>query len=305
MNVARQPGLAVVAAADVVPEAVERVAASTGGTVRDAAELIASDDVQAVVIASSDETHAEFATAAMALGKPCLIEKPLGATLDQAELILDAELAAGRLLTRVGFMRELDPAHAQVAAALADLGQVTKIRSVHRNVDPAPRPVELLFAQSLIHDIHTIRWLSASEVERVDVHVVERADGFRDVHMICNLASGALGVIEFEDQGFAYEVQVEVTATGGMAATLPHPRAVLRSGGSDSLAVGSDWFARFEDAYRLEIEDWSSSLHDGVFRGPTVWDGYAAQVVANAALRSIADGGPADVTLRQRPELYR
>jgi myo-inositol 2-dehydrogenase/D-chiro-inositol 1-dehydrogenase len=305
MNVARQPGLRVTAVADVDTEAAQRTATSVGAAVVDQAEIVAAADVDAVVIASSDETHAEFATAAISLGKPCLLEKPIGATLVEAEQILDAEVAAGRLLTRVGFMRELDPAHAQVATALGDLGEVTKVRSVHRNVDAEPRPVELLFSQSIIHDIHTIRWLSGAEIQQVQVHVVSRSDGFRDVHMVCNLASGAVGVIEFEDRGFAYEVQVEVTAAGGMATSLPHPRALVRQGGSEALAVGADWFARFEDAYRLEVEEWAATLGDGVFRGPTVWDGYAAQVVADAAQRSIASGAPVQVVQREMPDLYR
>ncbi|MGH1489441.1 MAG: Gfo/Idh/MocA family oxidoreductase [Acidimicrobiales bacterium] len=304
-NAARQPGCSVVAVADVFVAAAESVAERTGARVVDPMQLIAAPDVDAVIIASSDESHAEFANAAIAAGKPCLIEKPLGATLAQARSILDAELAAGHKLVRVGFMRELDPAHRQVAASVAELGQITKIRCVHRNVDAAPRPVELLFAQSLIHDIHSIRWLAGDEIVAVRVHVVERSDGFRDVLMICNLAGGGLGVIEFEDQGFAYEVQVEVSALGGMAATLPHPRSVERRAGAESLPVGMDWFARFEDAYRLEIEDWVASIRDDLFRGPTVWDGYAAQVVADAAQRSIERNAEVAVELPEAPELYR
>lgn len=304
INLARQPGVSVVAVADTVVEAAERVGRQVDARVLDGMDAIAAPDVDGVLIASSDDSHARFAVAAMAAGKPCFVEKPLGATLAQAHEVLQAELAAAQKLVRVGFMRELDPAHSQVATALADLGQVTKIRCVHRNVDTAPRPVELLFAQSLIHDIHTIRWLSNDEIVTVRVHVVERTDGFRDVLMVCGLSGGGVGVIEFEDQGFAYEVQVEVTAVGGMAATLPHPRAVQRRAGQESLPVGADWFARFEDAYRLEIDEWGASLRSGEFAGPTVWDGYAAQVVADTAKRSIVTDTELIVELPARPELY-
>ncbi len=304
-NLARQPGLSVVAVADPVGASAERVASKVGARVVDGVDAVAAADVDAVVIASTDDTHARFAVAAIEAGKPCLIEKPLGATLAQADEVLQAELLADRRLVRLGFMRELDPAHVQVAATVAELGPVTKIRCVHRNVDQAPRPVELLFAQSLIHDIHTIRWLSGDEIVAVRVHVVDRPDGFRDVFMVCRLAGGGLGLIEFEDQGFAYEVQVEVTAVGGMAATLPHPRSVRREAGNESLPVGADWFARFEDAYRLEIEDWAATLADGALRGPTTWDGYAAQVVAEAAKRSIGEDAEIVVSLQDRPDLYR
>lgn len=303
-NVARQPGLRVVAVADVVPAAAERLGAELGARVIDGDALVAADEVDAVVVASSDESHAHYACATLALGKPCLLEKPLGDTIAQADQILDAELAAGRRLIRLGFMRELDPAHAQVAAALAELGPVTSIRGMHRNVDQVTRPVEILLSQSLIHDVHTVRWLSGSEIDAVTTHLVERTDGFRDILLVCRLASGAVAVLQFEDQGFAYEVHVEVTAEGGMAATLPHPRAVERRAGREGLAVGADWFARFEDAYRLEIEEWAMTLADGVPRGPSTWDGYAAQLVIDAATRSLASGTEEAVALRSKPALY-
>lgn len=201
-------------------------------------------------------------------------------------------------------MRELDPAHVQLAEEVAKLGPITRVRSVHRNVDVSPRDVDLLFAQSLVHDIHTIRWLTGQEFTQVTVHVVTRDDGFRDVLLVGELDGGSLGVIDFEDQGFAYEVQVEVTAVGGMVATLPHPRAVTRTGAAEAIHVGVDWFGRFEDAYRIEIEEWVRCLHRGTFAGPTVWDGYAAQVVARAGEVAMMSGTAATVKLREKPEMY-
>lgn len=310
-NLAAQPGVRLVAVADMNPDAASSLAARVGARVDDADALIQAADVDAVVVASSDDSHARYVTAALAASKPCLVEKPLAVTLDDARAILDAEVAAGQQLLRVGFMRELDPAHAQVADALGLLGPVTKVRCVHRNVDAAPRPVTLLFAQSIIHDIHSVRWLTGQEFAAVTVHVAERPDGFRDVLMIGELTGGALAVIEFEDQGFAYEVQVEVTTVGGMAATLPHPRAVRRSGGKEALLVGADWFARFEDAYRLEIEEWTRTLRptsptnaQSAAPGPTAWDGFAAQVVADAAERAMVSGAKVVVELPERPALY-
>lgn len=304
-NLAAQPGVTVVAAADAVPDAAQGVADALGAVVMDGMAVCASPEVDAVLIASSDETHARFAVATIEAGKPCFLEKPLGATLDQAQQVLDAEVAAGRRLTRVGFMRELDPAHVQVHEALAGLGPITRVRCVHRNVDPAPRDVDLLFAQSMIHDIHTIRWLSGQEFRRVTVHVVPRDDGFRDVLLVGELGDGSIGTIDFEDRAFAYEVQVEVTAVAGMAATLPHPRAVVRSAASEALRVGTDWFARFEEAYRLEIEEWCRTVLAGdISSGPSVWDGYAAQVAARAGEVAMLSGSPAMVELPDKPTMY-
>ncbi len=100
-NLAAQPGVDVVAVADVYEPSAAAVAEQTGASVMDAHAAIEAAD--AVLIASSDDTHAEFAIATIAAGKWCFLEKPLGATLDQAQQVLDAEIAAGRIHTRVGF----------------------------------------------------------------------------------------------------------------------------------------------------------------------------------------------------------
>ncbi len=303
-NIAAQAGLHVAAVADAFAAPAERLAGELGCEVLDAYALIGSEDVQAVLVASSDDSHAEYTTAAIAAGKPCFLEKPVAVTVDDARAVLDAEVATGQRLVRVGFMRELDPAHAQLADHVAGLGPITRVRCVHRNVDEAPRDADLLFAQSLIHDIHTIRWLTGEEFAQVTVHVVPRDDGFRDVLLVGHLTNGALGTVDFEDQAFAYEVHVEVTAVGGMAATLPHPRAIRRAHAEEAISVGTDWFARFEEAYRLEIEDWAHTLTGGEPAGPTLWDGFAAQVVARAGEVAMLSGSAAAVELPDKPALY-
>ena len=303
-NLVAQPDIEVVAVADIVDAAAETLAHAVDARVEPAPGIVHCPDIEAILIASSDDTHARFATEAIQVGKPLFLEKPIGGTVDQALMVLDWEVEFGRRITRVGFMRELDPAHVEIRNSLRDLGPITKIRCVHRNVDPSPRPLDKIFVQSLIHDIHTVRWLTGQEFARVTVHKVERPDGFHLVLMVGELAGGALATVEFEDQGFAYEVQVEVTAVGGMVSTLPHPRSVTRRDAAESLMIGTDWFGRFDDAYRLEIEDWARALHRWQPSGPTVWDGYAAQVVAEAGERALLEGRTVDIELPERPALY-
>ncbi len=304
-NVATQPGVRLLAVSDVFVPAAQVVADRTGAVVMAPDQAIAACD--AVVIASSDETHAEFAVAAIGQGKRVFVEKPLGATVEQAQAVLDAEVAGGVVLTRVGFMRELDPAHMQVKQALDTLGPITRVRSVHRNVDGARREASVLFSQSIIHDIHTIRWLSGQEFVSVTSHVAQRPDGFRDVLLVGELSGGAIGTVDFEDQAFAYEVQVEVTAVGGMAVSLPHPRAIVKSAARESIVVGTDWFGRFEDAYRAEMIEWCRDIQrpPDPAAGPTVWDGYAAQLVADAGVEAMQSGARVAISIPDRPAMYR
>jgi myo-inositol 2-dehydrogenase / D-chiro-inositol 1-dehydrogenase len=69
-------------------------------------------------------------------------------------------------------------------------------------------------------------------------------------------------------------------------------------------AVTPGFLERFADAYRHELTAWVDAVADGGPRGPTSWDGYAANAVADACLESLASGRPVEVRLAERPALY-
>ena len=71
-------------------------------------DLIASPDVDAILVCSWGATHEEYVLAAIAAGKPCFCEKPLATTAEGAKRIVDAEVAHGTRLVQVGFMRRYD-----------------------------------------------------------------------------------------------------------------------------------------------------------------------------------------------------
>ena len=92
-----------------------------GATVFDnGMDLITSDQVDAVLMASIGETHAAFMLACIAAGKPVLCEKPLAPTMPECVQILEAEVAFGKRLVMVGFMRRFDPGYREVKAARLD-----------------------------------------------------------------------------------------------------------------------------------------------------------------------------------------
>jgi myo-inositol 2-dehydrogenase/D-chiro-inositol 1-dehydrogenase len=84
----------------------------------DAHALISDAEVQAVVIASPDKTHAQFTLACLEANKPVLCEKPLAANAEDAKGVFQTEVAKGQRLIQVGFMREYDPAHQKVKNVL-------------------------------------------------------------------------------------------------------------------------------------------------------------------------------------------
>lgn len=271
------------------------------------------DDCDAVVIACPDRFHAAYTLAALDRGVPILCEKPLTVELDDAREILDREVSRGRRLLQVGFMREYDERHIQVAETARELGEVRHVRCVHRNTNHSTdhltkdqvRPVAQILVESVIHDIHSVRWLSGREIIEVNTTVVEREDKPRFVVLTCKLNGGGVATIEFDDGAAGYEVSVEVSAERGNVVAAEPVRALVRSDGAVSAEIGDDWFSPFLETYRVEMRDWLDSIGAGEARGPSTWDAVAAQVVVEAAIRSHQSGLAESVDLGERPAIYR
>ena len=164
-NLAAVDGVEVAVVADVVAAAALDAAGLCNAAASTDAFAVATDQsLDAIVIASPDDTHADLAIAAVERGAFVLCEKPLASNVADAERVVAAEVAAGRSLVQLGFMRQYDPAHLQVAGAISELGAIRHVRSAHRNTNHQwERPLELVFSQSLIHDVHTARWLMGTE----------------------------------------------------------------------------------------------------------------------------------------------
>lgn len=262
-------------------------------------------DLDGVVIASPDETHPDLAVAALAAGSMVLCEKPLATTLPDAERVLEAEQALGRRVVQMGFMREYDPAHVQLLEAMGDLGTIDAVRLVHRNANRQRRPLEQIVVQSLVHEAHSVRFLTGVEVTDVTAFGAGAADGsFRHIVARAALDGGGHALLEFDDGGFAYEVTVEVLGRDGDALTGPPTRAMVRRDGSVVTHLGNDWFGWFAEAYRIQDQAWIESIRSGVATGPSAWDGYAAQLIVQAVMASLGERRTVPVLLPDRPPLY-
>ena len=202
-------------------------------------------------------------------------------------------------------MREYDPAHVQLVEAVAEFGEVDAIRTIHRNVNATPRSLQAIICQSMVHDIHSVRFITGCEITAVSTFGGgPSTDSFRHVLLRGQLDNGGHALLEFDDGGFAYEVSVEVLAKRGSAVTGEPVRAVVRRDGWSSRFIGPDWFARFADAYRIQNAAWVASIADGNAVGPSAWDAFVAQQVIAAAMESLATGRTIDVEHSERPAIY-
>ena len=141
-------------------------------------ELIDSPEVDAIVIASWGGTHEEYVLAGIAAGKQVFCEKPLATTKEACERILDAEVAAGRRLVMVGFMRRYDDGYRAMKETLdrGDIGAPLVFHSAHRNpAVPDSVTTEGVIVDTCVHDIDTSRWLLDSEVVAAQLHNPRRS----------------------------------------------------------------------------------------------------------------------------------
>ena len=69
-------------------------------------------------------------------------------------------------------------------------------------------------------------------------------------------------------------------------------------------AIPEDWRERFIEAYDQEFREWIVAAGQGTATGPSTWDGYAATLVADAALRAVDSGQLEQITMREKPALY-
>jgi myo-inositol 2-dehydrogenase / D-chiro-inositol 1-dehydrogenase len=310
----RVVGSTVSAVFDVATERAGQIAAGVGATLHASAfDLIADPDVDAVVIASPGELHAEQAIACVEAGKPVMCEKPLATEVGDALKVVESEVAAGRRLVQVGFMRRYDRSYLDVKDALTGgvIGEPLMAHAVHRNPSvPDSFVGEMSMTDSLVHEFDLFRWLFDSEIVSVSVLGVRQsplgAAHLRDPQLvILELATGALVDVEsFVNCQYGYDVRCEIVGSTGTL-TVQNPGSLaLSSQGRRSESVPADWRARFSQAYTDELQAWVRSCRAGVPEGPSAWDGLAAVAVAASAVSSYAAGSRVEVPLPDKPALY-
>jgi myo-inositol 2-dehydrogenase / D-chiro-inositol 1-dehydrogenase len=308
----------VVAVSDVDAEQAKRVAEAVGAprVHGDGHDLVADDEVRAVLVASPGPTHAEYVLACVAAGKPVLCEKPLAPTTDACLRVVEAEAAGSRRLVQVGFMRRYDDGYRAVKQALdaGAVGQPLLVHCVHRNPSVATLGAgftsDMLLTDSVVHEVDVVRWLLGREIAAVSVlapHPSPRAlEGLQDPQFVLLEAEGGVlvDVEVFVNCQYGYDIRCEVVGESGTV-SLPGPSGVgLRQEGRDATPVAADSRVRFAQAYHTELQEWVDGVLRGTVGGPSAWDGYATTAVTERGVEALEGGRRVVVDLAERPALY-
>lgn len=317
LNLHRAVGNARVAAVyDLDQDRARQVAGMCGQALvfDDPERLINDPHVDAVLIVSPDDTHARLTLACLQAGKPVLSEKPLATTVEDALRVLEAEVALGRRLVSVGFMRRFDPQHMAVKMTVADgaLGRPLLFKGVHRNAAvPYGTTGETILINSAGHDFDSTRWLLGEEVREVFVRGLRsRADLHPDTQDLLliemALTNDTLAAVEvYVNANFGYEVSAEVVCQRGSAVTTLADNVLVRSDSQRAHPIPKDWLARFQDAYVLEVLEWVESIQDGrPFRGANTWDGYMTMLITGACIESFRNCNVMSLKVPDKPVLY-
>ena len=170
-NVAAHAGARLVAVADALPQAAQALATAHGSEVRDIAAILGAEDIDAVLICTPTDTHADLIEAAVTTGKAVFCEKPIDLSVERVEACI-AHVQAQNGTLMVGFNRRFDPHFAALQAQLREgaIGAVEQITITSR--DPSPPPADYIrrsggiFRDMTIHDFDMARFLLGEEDRR-------------------------------------------------------------------------------------------------------------------------------------------
>lgn len=307
-SVGQIEGAVVTAVSDAFPAPAEALALKTGATVMTSEEIIASPDVDAVVIGTPTTTHFDLILAAAQAGKAIFCEKPVDSSADRIRTCIKAVEAAG-VPFFTAFNRRFDPnfAHLQNRLAHGDIGDVEIVTIQSR--DPSPPPISYietsggLFRDMMIHDLDMARFLLGEEpisVYAVGSSLVDPAIGKTgDVDTAAVTLSTASGKIcqisNSRRASYGYDQRIEVHGSKGMmrAENMLENTVEIASPAGFTKAPAQHFFLeRYEAAYRAEMTYFVECIEQAKQITPDITDGLRAQVLADAATESLATAAP-------------
>jgi myo-inositol 2-dehydrogenase/D-chiro-inositol 1-dehydrogenase len=307
-NIAASPKAKLVAVADIDQAAASALAAAHGAEARSPDDIIGAADIDAVLVGTSTDTHADYIEQAVNAGKAVLCEKPVDLDAKRIEACLKVVDKAGMPLM-IGFNRRFDPNFASLKRRLNDgaVGDVEMVTIMSR--DPGPPPIAYiersggLYRDMMIHDFDMARFLLGEEP--VVVHAlgsvlvdpaIGKAGDVDTAMVMLRTASGKLCQISCSRRAtYGYDQRIEVHGSGGMIrAGNIHETTVEIAGktGFTSDPVMNFFLERYTRAYQDELAAFIDAVENGTAASPSGHDGLMAQRLADAATESSQSGKP-------------
>ncbi|MCP3971749.1 MAG: inositol 2-dehydrogenase [Rhodobacteraceae bacterium] len=299
-------GSQLVAVSDVFEENAVKLGAQFEAEVRSSEEIIADPCIDAVLIATSTDTHSGLIEAAAAAGKMVFCEKPVDLSLERAQACQRAVATTGKPVM-IGFNRRFDPSFIALKKAL-EAGEIgtPELLSI-TSFDPAPPPVSYikvsggLFRDMMIHDFDMANFLmreapvtlTATGSSIVDPEIGAAGDVDTAV-VTMTYADGRIAVIKNSRRAvYGYDQRVELLGSEGLLqAQNMLENTVVKSTTAGVTGAKPTFFflERYMPAYQAEWSAFVEATETGSAMPVTLEDGVAALAMAEAATRSAQSG---------------
>ncbi|MEM6596068.1 MAG: inositol 2-dehydrogenase [Pseudomonadota bacterium] len=303
--IASVKGAAFTALAEPVEAVAKQVAADYGCDLRSIDEIAGSDDIDAVVICTPTDTHADLIEQFCKAGKAVFCEKPIDLDIDRVRACLNVvEETDGTLM--LGFQRRFDPDFNALRSAIDEgrIGDVEMVTLTSR--DPGAPPLDYIdrsggiFRDMTIHDFDVARWMLGEEVETVyasasvltDPAIGKHGD-YDSANVAMRTATGKhCTITNSRRASYGYDQRIEVHGSKGSVSaenTLEANITVADAKGYQRPPTLDFFMTRYTAAYANEIAAFVQALADGATPPTTGEDGLRALAMAEAALLSIKE----------------
>jgi len=311
-NITRHPLSELSYIYDVNQVAAEALAAKLFAKVASSPEEIWTSDVDAVLIASSTNTHAQLLSSAIKAGKSVYCEKPIDLDINRVKAVVQQAQGID-LPILVGFSRRFDANHMGIRQAFQN-GEIGKLEMMHITArDPKPPALDYVkvsggqYRDQTIHFFDMLRWLAGEdpvEVYAAGAALVDPAIGEAgDVDtsmLILKFPSGAMCHINCSRRTeYGYDEQVELLGSKGMVVSgRRSSRGMTIYKGNSIISDGlhSGWFERMEPTFYQALEAFIKAVQGEAAEYPTLMDGLKAQMIAEAAYESLKTNKPVRIT---------
>ena len=277
-------------------------------------EIESNTKIQAVVIASSTDTHSELIERFTAAGKCVFCEKPLDLDLARAKKCRNFVLSKGGMV-QLGFNRRFDPGHSSMRKKITE-GQIGDVHQVIiSSRDPGMPPREYLqasggiFKDMAIHDFDIARFLIAEEPDEVyataealvDPALCKEANDHDTAMVIMKTASGKMVHINNSRSAvYGYDQRMEAFGSKGMIISGNQKENEVQLYSSRNTETGSPYkqffIDRYQEAYKIQFEIFAQNIRDGGNFPVGIEDGYRALLLAETANRSLVENRPVKVS---------
>ena len=275
---------------------------------KDYKKILNDPEIDAVLICSSTNTHADISLEAIAAGKHVFCEKPVSQDIAKIRQVME-KLKGTKLKYQVGFNRRFDHNFEAVRAAVAngDVGDVHIVRITSR--DPAPPPPEYaavsggMFLDMTIHDFDMVRYLTASDVVEVFANgavlvdpLIGKAGDIDTAIISLKMANGALAVIDNSRKAvYGYDQRAEVFGSKGQASVSNDTNSSLILSSETGVHAEKPLYfflERYMASFTKEVRMFVQAIEQDSPVPVDINDGLQPVLIAAAALRSLKEHRP-------------